>query len=236
MRGVIALVGAGEFLPEMADLDRELLATIPSERPRVAIVPTASFPDGERIFRDWGAMGADHFAALGCEVEQVLIRERIDAEDDAYAQALGEADLIYFSGGKPGHLRSVLAGSPAWRAVLEANARGAVIAGCSAGAMVLCASILGSRRRRLIARPFSWQPGLGVVPRAAVLPHYDRFPEPFMAFFALQAPHGVSVLGIDEQTALVGRDQSWQVRGRSQVTVWRGRHRERHRAGDTIRL
>ena len=44
------------------------------------------------------------------------------------------------------------------------------------------------------------------------------------------------VLGIDEETAVVGRDGSWQVHGRSRVTVWRGRHRERYRAGDTFRI
>ena len=56
------------------------------------------------------------------------------------------------------------------------------------------------------------------------------------ALIALQAPRGSVVLGIDEETAVVGRDGSWQVHGRSRVTVWRGRHRERYRAGDTFRL
>jgi cyanophycinase-like exopeptidase len=44
------------------------------------------------------------------------------------------------------------------------------------------------------------------------------------------------VLGIDEETGIVGTDGSWQVRGRSRVTVWRGRHRERYRAGETFRI
>ena len=44
------------------------------------------------------------------------------------------------------------------------------------------------------------------------------------------------MLGIDEETALVGRDGVWQVHGRGRVTVWRGRHRERLRAGETLRL
>ena len=51
------------------------------------------------------------------------------------------------------------------------------------------------------------------------------------ALVALQSPRGSVVLGIDEETAVVGRDGSWQVHGRSRVTVWRGRHRERYRAG-----
>jgi hypothetical protein len=37
-------------------------------------------------------------------------------------------------------------------------------------------------------------------------------------------------------TALVGRDGVWQVHGRSRVTVWHGRRRDRYRAGDTFTL
>ena len=57
-------------------------------------------------------MGVEHFAALGAEVEPVLVRDRFDADDAAHVQAIGEADLIYLSGGKPGHLTEPLVGSP----------------------------------------------------------------------------------------------------------------------------
>ena len=45
-------------------------------RPRVAILPTASWPDGEDVFQRWAAMGVEHFTALGAEVEPVLVRDR----------------------------------------------------------------------------------------------------------------------------------------------------------------
>jgi len=77
---------------------------------------------------------------------------------------------------------------------------------------------------------------LGFVPGAAVVPHYDAWPEPFSALIALQSPRGSVVLGLDEDTGVVGVDGAWQVRGLRRVTVWRGRHRERYRAGDTFRL
>jgi cyanophycinase-like exopeptidase len=69
-----------------------------------------------------------------------------------------------------------------------------------------------------------------------VIPHYDAFPEPLSAAIALAAPADTLVLGIDEDTALVGRGVAWTVYGRGRVTVWRGRHRDRLRAGDTLRL
>ncbi len=235
MPGPVALIGAGEFRPAMASLDRELLAATGSPRPRVAIIPAASFPDGEETFLRWAAMGVEHFSALGAEVEAVMVRSRVDAYDEGCVQAVGEADLVYFSGGKPGYLLEVLSGSPLWAAALAANERGAVLAGCSAGAMVLAGRLVGFRRT-ILPWPIRWRPALGVVGGAIVLPHYDAFPETMTAAFALQAPRGSVVLGIDEDTAAVGRNGSWQVHGQARVTIWRGRHRERHRRGEIFRI
>ena len=200
----------------------------------MALLPTASWPDGEAVFLRWAALGVEHFEGLGAEVEVVLVRERQDADDAGHAQAVGEADLIYLSGGKPDHLLQTLAGSAVWAAALAAHARGSVLAGCSAGAMVLCAQ--QARFRTPPHLPLGFQPGLGVVTDAAVLPHYDRFPETLAAVRVARAPKGTVILGIDEDTAAIGRDGTWLVRGAGRVTVWRGRHRERHRAGDTFRI
>jgi cyanophycinase len=234
MAGPVALVGAGEFLPTMAEVDRELLAAIPTRRPRVVVLPTASWPDGEDTFRRWAAMGMAHFSSLGAEVEAVLVRDRRDADDRAHAQAVGEADLVYLSGGHPDHLLKALAGSRVWAAVRVANAAGAFVAGCSAGAMSLAGRQVSGLRG--LAFPVRWAVSLAVVPGCAVLPHYDRIPEAFAALVALQAPAGITVVGIDEDTALVGRDGAWWVRGHGRVTVWHGRRRTRYRAGDAVRL
>lgn len=235
MPGPVALVGAGEFLPAMAEFDRALLASTGQDRPRVAIMPAASWPDGEDVFARWAAMGVAHFTSLGAEVEPVLIHDRATADDPAACQAIGEADLVYLSGGRPRHIVDTLAGSAAGRALAQAHARGAVIAGCSAGAMVLAGHAF-SFRIRILPWLLRWQHALGFVPGISVVPHYDAWPEPFSALIALQSPRGSVVVGIDEGTAAVGQDGSWQVHGPGRVTVWRGRHRERYRAGETFRL
>jgi cyanophycinase len=235
MPGPVALVGAGEFLPAMAEFDAGLLAASGRSRPRVAILPTASYPDGEQVFSRWASMGVAHFGALGAEVEPVMVRDRAAADDPAAAQAVGEADLIYLSGGKPGYLMDVLAGSAVGYAIAAAHEHGAVLAGCSAGAMVLAGRIFDFRLK-LAPWPLGWRPGLGFVPGASVVPHYDAWPEPLSALIVLQAPRGSVVLGIDEETAMVGRDGVWQVHGRSRVTLWHGRRRDRYRAGDTFRF
>jgi cyanophycinase len=219
----------------MRGFDASLLAATGRSRPRVAILPTASYPDGEEVFTRWATMGVSHFGELGAEVEPVLVRDRMGADDPAAAQAIGEADLVYLSGGKPSYLIGVLDGSAVGRALADAHHRGAVLAGCSAGAMVLAGHAFDFRVR-IAPWPLRWRSGLGFVEGASVIPHYDAWPEPLSALIALQAPRGSHVLGIDEDTAVVGRDGSWQVHGRSRVTVWHGRRRDRYRAGEVFRI
>jgi cyanophycinase-like exopeptidase len=180
-------------------------------------------------------MGVEHFTALGAEVEPVLVRDRFDADDVAHAQAIGEADLVYLSGGKPGHVSEALLGTAVGQALVAAHDRGATIAGCSAGAMTIASRHWDTRARRLFW-PLRWRAGLGLVRGAVVIPHYDAFPEAFAAMIAFQAPRDLAVVGIDEETAIVGNDGAWQVRGRGRVTVWSGRHRERFRAGEVFRI
>jgi cyanophycinase len=240
MPGPVALVGAGEFLAPMVEFDRGLLDAIGRPRPRVAILPTASAPDGESTFRTWAEMGVEHFTSLGAEVEPVLVRDVTEGHDGAALQAIGEADLVYLSGGHPGHLARVLRESPLGAALAEAHARGTVVAGCSAGAMAIVGRTMDFRvvpKVHLpLPWPIRWRVGLALVDGVVVLPHYDAWPEPLSAMVALQAPKGSVVLGIDEDTGVVGRNGAWQVHGVGRVTVWHGRHRERFRKGDAFRL
>lgn len=236
MGGLIALVGSGEFTPAMDEVDRGLLAATGRVHPTVAIVPTASWPDGEAVFQRWADQGEAHFAALGAAPVPVLIHDRATAGDPVAAGAIASADLIYFSGGKPGHLLDALLDTAAGAALREAHARGAVIAGCSAGAMVLGGHQLRIGGRSFLQLPVTWQDSLGLVPGIVVMPHYDAMPEAMLAPAMLAAPKDSLVVGIDEETALVGRDRTWQVQGRGRVTVWHGRKRVRYGAGSAVSL
>ena len=241
MPGPVALVGAGEFLAPMAEFDRSLLAATGRARPRVVILPTAAAPDGEATLP---RLGRDGRRALRVAGRRGGARAR--------ARRRGGARRGRPPGDRRGGPRLPVRrppGVPGGR-----PARLAARGGADRGARP-------RRGRRRAARPARWRssgtrwpsgvsrssgcrcPSRCAGPRGSrssrgsrCCPHYDAWPEPFSALIALQAPRGAIVLGIDEDTAAVGRDGAWQVHGAGRVTVWRGRHRERFRRGEVFRL
>ena len=116
--------------------------------------------------------------------------------------------------------------------MLEAWEGGAALAGCSAGAMSLTSWVPDIRHPLRTA-----DPGLGVVPTLRVIPHFDRFvswmPD-LVGRYLAKAPAGVTVLGIDEDTALVGEGDAWMVHGRQSVWVLTREGRTPYSAGDVV--
>jgi cyanophycinase len=112
------------------------------------------------------------------------------------------------------HLFQTMQGSRAWSAMQKAWDRGAVYAGCSAGAMILSNRIPSFRLAQTVE-------GFGVVPAQFILPHFDAIPVIFKPLiFALrkQLKKGEHILGVDENTALVGRlGGEWKVMGRGKA-------------------
>src|SRR5262245_4730656 len=111
MKGLIALVGAGEYLPVMEDVDRYLLASLNSKAPRVVCLPTAAGQESEESINRWSRMGVEHFKKLGAEVTALRIIDKTSANDAQYMSALENANLIYFSGGNPNYLYETMKGS-----------------------------------------------------------------------------------------------------------------------------
>ena len=135
--GALALVGSGEYLPQMEETDRFLLDTMGGPAAaRVVVIPTASALE-LGMPEHWNTLGVAHFRALGAQVTPVMLLTRDDAQDQQVLADLRRADLYYFSGGNPEHVIEMLRDTPAWQIIRDGYEAGAVLAGCSAGAMML---------------------------------------------------------------------------------------------------
>jgi cyanophycinase len=219
MKGLINLVGSGEYLPVMKDIDRYLLDSLilNGRKPRVVCLPTAAGREGDSSVNRWSSMGIQYFKELGAEVSAVRIIDRDSANDPQWEPLLESADLIYFSGGDPGYLYQTMKGSRAWNAAQRAWECGAIYAGCSAGAM-----ILGKRMPSF--RLAGTQEGFGVLPATFIIPHFDAIPgiwKPIVFGLQRQLKKGERMIGVDENTALIGKlGSEWSVKGKGKVHIF----------------
>ena len=223
-KGSLALVGSGEFLPEMSDLESLLIqdGVRNGKVPRFIQIPTAAGQESPDRIKYWQELGRAQGERLGIEVEFLEILNRQDAQDKEIAALIADSALIYLSGGDPHHLAESLAGTPVLGAIYQGWSSGSSLAGCSAGAMALSTHIPNFRLSKK-----SPTPGFNLLTNIRVIPHFDRFFRwiPESAAKVLMSTSDETVLiGIDELTALVNRsgESDWQVIGSGLVHILSG--------------
>ena len=231
--GRIALVGSGEYLPVMHDIERMLLEGRPARYVQMA---TAAAPEGAASLGYWHELGARAAERLGVEQVVLDVRNRVDADEPHWASLLEGAGLIYLSGGNPAFLARTLIGTRVWTAMREAWLAGASIAGCSAGAMALAGHVPEFRRPG-----HGGVAGLGVVPEVRVFPHFDRMAArlPDFALTIATAARHANVIGIDEDTALIGEPtdaEHWEFTVMGRQSAWIVGPEHRTRVETSVRL
>ncbi|MBE3561846.1 MAG: Type 1 glutamine amidotransferase-like domain-containing protein [Ktedonobacteraceae bacterium] len=230
MAGYILLEGGMEFGGAMAEPDRRALELAGGSDAPVCIIPTAAAPDQNH--QRAGANGERWFRSLGATQVVVLpLLDRVSAEEPAIVTALSKSRLIYLLGGFTRYLGETLVHSASWRAMLGAYLSGAVIAGSSAGAMVLCQYYYDPAQKQVCE-------GLGLVPNACVLPHHNAFGKKWAPQLSSVLPD-VVLIGIDEHTGMLddgpaGKKTGWRVYGQGCVTLYRQDQQAIHRSGSVF--
>ena len=224
MTGTIALVGGDEFRSGCEEMDTAILHEAGVQHPKVLIVPTAAV---EGSPAKAAANGVSYFSGLGAQASSLMVLEAAHANDPELVSALDDVHMVYFSGGNPAYLLESIAGSLLLRKVTEVLERGAILAGSSAGAMVL-----GSWMRFR-----GWKTALGVVPGVATMPHHERSdPDSVAKELAESAPDGLAVLGIPGKSCCLKVPGGWKVLGVGAVTLYQGGSWRQFDPGETINL
>lgn len=223
--GYLLLEGGAEFGGRMREPDLKAIERAGGLDIPIRIIPTAAAPDNND--RRAGENGIRWFESLGArDVASVPLIDSSTAGNEDIARSLRQAKLIYMLGGFTGYLGETLKGSAAWQAVLEAYARGAVVAGSSAGAMVLCELYYDPRQGKVVE-------GLNLVPNAIVLPHHDTFGKSWAS--RLLEISGATLIGIDERTGLLDDGAgTWTVHGAGSVTLYRNQQVEIYPSGESF--
>jgi cyanophycinase-like exopeptidase len=162
----VGLQGGAEFGPRCREMDTELLelADLSGIDGPVVVVALASSPGHDHDHTVSHAVA--YYESLGASD----VVGAPDARDDPVgARTLVEgARMVVLPGGSPRRLLTSLREARLDVALRAVLARGGVVSGASAGAMVACAWTLlpESGTPELVA-------GIGLVPRTLVLPHFS---------------------------------------------------------------
>jgi cyanophycinase len=221
---MLAMVGSGEYLPPMEAVDRYLLGQLKGE-PHVICLPTAAGTEGTRRINYWSELGNAHFSRLGAEVDSLPVIDPSSANDPDFAERIQQANFVYLSGGKPDYLYRTLTNSLVWTAIMEIHHKGGVVAGCSAGAMIM--------GERMPGFP-GLKPAFGLLPGVVIMPHFDELPGAMVGTLQLLVGDKRTLLGIEGNTALVGDTDGYQVVGSGGVVVWNKREKKRYTQGQRV--
>jgi cyanophycinase len=221
---LLALVGSGEYLPEMQYVDRYLLESL-GDQPSVVCLPTAAGSEGQERIAYWSSLGESYFESLGVQAATVPVINQQDAQDPVLAGQVSRANFVYLSGGRPDYLLATLKDSLVWQAIQDVVARGGVLAGCSAGAMILGEKIPGFP---------GWRQAFNLLEGAVVIPHFDELPVWMVGLVRRWMGRQARMVGVPAFTALAVNGNSCKVLGKGSVTIWDRYGRRDYPAGDSL--
>ena len=219
MSGRLALVGGDEFRSGCESMDAAILAATGSASPVVLVVPTAAAFENPARAAD---NGVRHFESLGADASPLMALNHDDALDAGIAAEVESADVVYLTGGSPSHLLETLQDSLLLNCIQTMLERGGILAGSSAGAMVM-----GSWMRFR-----EWRRTLGIAPGIATLPHHERADPDTVLGELESAPDDLSaVFGIDGRAGALSGPDGWTALGAGRVTVYQSLPRTRYGDG-----
>jgi cyanophycinase len=209
----LLLEGGAEFGGRMSEPDLRAIELAGGFDAPIAIIPTAAAPDNNH--KRAGNNGVRWFQSLGARnVFTVEVIDTGSANDPSLAEQIRNSKIVYLLGGFPRHLGETLKDSACWNAALEAHQNGAVIAGSSAGAMVMCEYYYDPYEKKLLH-------GLNLATNACVLPHHNNFGKTWAGQLGEMIPDA-TLIGIDEGTGMVsGPAGEWTVYGGGEITLYR---------------
>jgi cyanophycinase len=189
-----------------------VIATLASE------VPDAQWRRYQRIFRELGV----------ARIEKLDIRGREDAINPKQLDVVADAAAVFFTGGDQVKITTKLKGTDLYSRIIELYERGALLAGTSAGASAMGASMLVGESTReeshKVGGAFYMAHGLAFLEDVVIDQHFAQRARIERLIGAVAENPGGLAIGIDEDTAVVvDNEEIFTVIGSGAVYVADGR-------------
>ena len=174
------------------DKDIILIATIATEYPKEA------FKKYKKIFENLGVKN----------IKGLNVEEREDSLNENNIRLIEEAELIFFTGGDQLRITSLVGGTSIYDALKRASENGCMIVGTSAGASVTSDTMIVNGEDEESPRKFTLKmaPGLGLLEGAMIDQHFAQRGRIGRLLTGIAQNPEVLGVGIDEDTALLVRD------------------------------
>ena len=174
----------------VGDNGKLVVATLASD------VPQQLWEEYERVFR---GLGVRH-------VHKLEIEKREEAKSEQKVRILDDADAVFFTGGDQLKITSQIGDTPVFERVHEIYHSGGMIAGTSAGASVVCETMMvggDSNGSSKIGVGLRMAPGFGLFKGAIVDQHFAERGRMGRLVGAVAQNPRILGIGIDENTAIL---------------------------------
>lgn len=214
-KGSLVIVGGGKIGPEIWSKFIELAG---GPNANIVVIPTAGDDSAINTGRS-----SEKEALQNLGVQQVTILHTRDpkiANTESFVAPLKKATGVWFSGGRQWKIADAFLNTLAHKAFNEVLDRGGVIGGTSAGATILGSFLLrGDTKGNAILVGDHLQ-GLDFIHHVAIDQHILRRNRQFDLISVIQSRPELLGIGIDESTAIVVKQNTFEVLGNSYVAIY----------------
>lgn len=246
--GLIVLFGSGEISPTGRKVFEHVLRSLPPS-PHLALLETpAGFElNSQQVIKRVGDFFTQRLQNFSPQVEIIPARKRgtpFSPEDPEIVAPLLKADLIFMGPGSPSYAIRQLRGSLAWYYTLARHQLGSALALASAATVAFSAYALPVYEIYKVGEELHWIEGLDFFNlyglKLVFIPHWNNqeggaeldtsrcfMGEARFERLMEMLPGGMTIIGLDEKTALI-MDPSrgeCRVKGLGKVTVLHSGHR-----------
>ncbi|MFB9990986.1 cyanophycinase [Deinococcus oregonensis] len=214
-QGTLIIIGGHEDKEGRRDILKEVAQHVQG---RGLIIATVASHKPEGYFESY-QQGFDGLE-VG-ELTELYVNERPEASDQDRLKVFENAGGIFFSGGDQLRITSQIGATPLEARIQQLFQAGGVVAGTSAGASVMCETMLikGSSEESYRVGDLQMGPGLGLIRGVIIDQHFAERGRIGRLLGAVAQNPRVLGIGIDEDTAIVVNDRHFKVIGSGAVYV-----------------
>jgi len=206
-RGALILAGGGKNAPGIM----QAFTRLAGRGAPIVVIPTAL--EEKDVKERLAVLKSRHGELFQTDDITILdTRDRAVADSEEFVKPLRRARGVWILGGEAAYLIKIYQGTRTEQELKAVLARGGVVGGTSAGAIIQTSTIIAADGRTLV-------PGFGLISGVLLFPHWsERRGEAGLVKYTgqIHAPLGI---GVDEATAVVVQGNSFEVVGEGHVGI-----------------